>query len=59
MPFKVFKDVGSCSMTHPFAVFTVDANGNKQGTPKGCHPTEADAQKQVAALYANVPEARR
>ncbi len=33
---------------------------NKEtGKKMGKHPTKADAQKQLRALYANVPEARR
>jgi hypothetical protein len=59
MPFKVFRDVAACSQSHPFAVYTVDDQGRKQGTPHGCFTTEQAAQQQQRALFARVPEARQ
>ena len=53
MPFVVVKDTNACPVAKPWAVKT-------QGTDRvhGCHETQEAAQKQQAALYSNVPEAR-
>ncbi len=59
MPFKVFKNSTMCSVSHPYGVFTIDANGKAMGRPHGCHPTPEAARKQQAALFANVPDARK
>jgi len=39
-----------------FCVYKVDEEGNATGDSMGCHPTEAEAQAQIAALHANVDE---
>jgi hypothetical protein len=31
---------------------------NEKGKVKGTHPSKANAQKQLGALYANVPDAK-
>jgi hypothetical protein len=45
MPFSIKKGAGDCD---GYAVVNSDT-----GDVKGCHPTEAEAKKQLAALYAN------
>lgn len=47
MPWHVAR-AASCPAEKPFGVIK-DADG----TVQGCHPSAADAQKQIAALYAN------
>ena len=47
MPWHIAKS-GSCPASKPWAVIK-----NTDGTVEGCHPTEGDAQKQMAALYAS------
>jgi hypothetical protein len=59
MPFKVFKDEMACSVATPYGVWTVNEKGERTGTRHGCHATEEEAMKQMRAMYANVPEARR
>ncbi len=49
MPYHVAKS-GQCPSDKPWAVLKV---GNPK--PLGCHPNKADAEKQMAALYANEP----
>ena len=39
--------------------YTRGEDGEPKGDAHGCHPTEAQAKRQLAALYANVPEARK
>jgi hypothetical protein len=53
MPF-VIKKTGD-----QYCVHTKGEDGRPQGDAHGCHPTEAQAQAQMRALYANVPEARK
>src|SRR4030095_5357707 len=50
MPFEIRKDGPDAK---PYCVYT-----KSKSDAHGCHPTEAEAKKQLAALYANVPEAR-
>lgn len=57
MPWKVVKDTAACSVTNPFAVKVKLASGGL-GRVVGCHRTQAEADRQLAALYANVPEGR-
>jgi HK97 family phage prohead protease len=52
MPYKIEKDAGACSVSKPWAV-----KNSQTGKVYGCHPSKADAQKQLAALNANVPDA--
>src|SRR5262245_23078876 len=52
MPWKVFKE------NDEFCVRKIDAAGEPTGDALGCHATEAEAESQMRALYANVPEAR-
>lgn len=42
-----------------FCVFTQDEHGAPKGDSHGCHPTRAEAERQLRALYASVPEARK
>ncbi len=42
-----------------FCVFKVTAEGEKDGETLGCHPSRKEAQGQVAALYAEEPEAKK
>jgi len=57
MPWHVAKS-GSCPDSKPWAVVK-----NSDGTVEGCHASEADAKKQMAALYASeenrMPEAEQ
>lgn len=39
-----------------YCVYKVDEEGNPTGDSLGCHPTEPEAQAQIAALHANVDE---
>lgn len=48
MPYKISVNAGRCSDSKPYAVVKKGDN-----TVMGCHPTEAEAKKQMAALYAN------
>jgi hypothetical protein len=50
MPYSIKKNAGDCD---GYAVVNSDT-----GDVKGCHPTEEAAKKQLAALYANVPDAK-
>lgn len=52
MPWATFKQ------DNEFCVFRIDADGDKTGETLGCHPTRAEAQEQVAALYTNEPGAK-
>lgn len=52
MPWKVVKGLG-CPADKPFAVVKHDADGKPVGSKLGCHKTRSDANKQLAALYAN------
>lgn len=36
-----------------YCVFKLDADGNPEGEPLGCHATEAEAEAQLRALYAS------
>lgn len=53
MPYHTAKGGGTCS-PHQWAVIA-----NDTGKTLGCHPTEDAANDQLAALYANVPDAQR
>jgi hypothetical protein len=48
MPFSVDNDPAACSVEKPWAVKTEGS-----GKVHGCHATEAEARKQLEALYAN------
>jgi HK97 family phage prohead protease len=50
MPYEIARDVKACPVSKPWAV-------RKQGTTEavGCHATQDDAKKQMAALYAKEP----
>lgn len=48
MPWEIKKNHPGCPSSRPFAV--VKKNG---GAKVACHPSEASAKKQMAALYAN------
>lgn len=48
MPWKITKDHSDCPASRPYAVVK-EANGEVEG----CHPTEAAAKDQLAALYAS------
>lgn len=50
MPFKIAKNAGDCN---GYAVVNSDT-----GDVKGCHETQDQAKAQLAALYANVPDAK-
>lgn len=54
MPWKIVKQ------TDPerWCIFKEDADGNPTGKTLGCHDTSKEAKDQLAALYANEPEAR-
>jgi len=39
-----------------WCVYKLDENGERDGTPLGCHDTEDEAEQHVAALYANAEE---
>lgn len=52
MPYKVFEE------SDEWCVYRVDANGEPVGETLGCHDSEAEAEEQVKALYANEPQAR-
>lgn len=52
MPWHVARDEQGCSASEPWAVVK-----DSDGSIVGCHATQADAQAQVAALYANEPGA--
>jgi len=39
-----------------YCVYKKDADGNPTGDALGCHPTRSEAEKQIAALEANVEE---
>lgn len=47
MPWTAKRDPELCSVSEPWAVVKLD-----DGSVAGCHGTQADAEKQVAALYA-------
>jgi len=53
MPWHVGKSA-TCPPAKPWAVIV-----NATGKVVGCHATRGDALAQIAALNANVPEARR
>lgn len=52
MPWHKVQDHSECSSGKPWAVVK-----DSDGSVAGCHATEADADKQLAALYANEPKA--
>jgi hypothetical protein len=54
MPYKVIEsgEKGWCVYKH-------DDQGEPVGATLGCHPTEAEADAQMAALYANEPDATK
>lgn len=52
MPYIVEKDEDACSASKPWAVKVKDS-----GKVMGCHASEADAQSQQRALYANEADA--
>jgi hypothetical protein len=49
MPWHISKRPGDCGKAKPWAVVQ-----DSTGKVVGCHTSKADAQKQMAALYANV-----
>ena len=49
-PWDVFPEDGQ------YCVYKVDEEGDPTGDSLGCHPTEAEAQTQIAALHASVDE---
>jgi len=51
MPWHVVRG-GGCGGAKPWAVVK-----DSDGSTVGCHPSEAAAKKQLAALYANEPGA--
>lgn len=51
MPYHVAKTSG-CPASKPWGVIK-----NSDGKIMGCHASKADANKQLAALYANEPDA--
>lgn len=51
MPWKIFK------RDDQWCVYRIDDNDQPMGDSLGCHPTEEKAKAQLAALYANEPEA--
>jgi hypothetical protein len=53
MPFVIEKRGGR------WCVFTQGPDGGATGETHGCHDTEAEAKRQMAALYVHVPEARK
>jgi len=53
MPWKAVKE------KEQFCVYKEDAEGKPAGKTLGCHPTKAKADAQLAALYANEPQAER
>lgn len=52
MPY-VIVDKGEAAGADRFCVYKKDPEGKPMGDPLGMHPTEEEAQAQVAALYAN------
>lgn len=52
MPYDVTQDTTACPVGKPWAV-----KKSATGEVMGCHPTEAEAKSQQAALYANEPAA--
>ncbi len=54
MPWHVVDEHSSCPASKPFAVVK-----DEGGEVKGCHASREKAEKQMAALYANEPEAGR
>jgi len=42
-----------------YCVYRQGADGKPRGETLGCHPTRDEAQEQMAALYANEPEAQK
>jgi hypothetical protein len=53
MPYEIEKDAQACSADEPWAVKKSDS-----GDVVGCHHTEADANRHMRALQANVEDAR-
>jgi hypothetical protein len=51
MPWKIYKE------GEEWCVYKHGPDGAKMGESMGCHPSEAEAQKQIMALHANVKEA--
>lgn len=49
-PWRIVVGYSACPVSRPVAV--LDMEGNLEG----CHPSEADAQAQIAALYLNVED---
>ena len=54
MPWTIKGDYKACPTGKKWAVVN-----KKTGRVMGCHASQAHALRQLAALYANVPEARR
>ena len=52
MPYSIERDHPDCPADKPVAVVADDT-----GEKMGCHANEDDANAQIAALYANEPEA--
>lgn len=52
MPYNIFKQDSQ------WCVYRVDEDGGAIGKTLGCHDTQAEAEAQVKALYANEPEGR-
>ncbi len=53
MPYKIVEEKGE------WCVYTHDAQGQPVGKTHGCHPSKAEAEKQMAAMYVNVPDATK
>jgi hypothetical protein len=53
MPYHV-KETSKCPVSKPWGVIK-----DSDGKVMGCHPSKGDANKQLAALYANEPKASK
>ncbi len=56
MPWHVADHHSACPMSEPFAVINETTGDLERG---GCHATREEANRHMAALYANVPDAQR
>ena len=54
MPWDKFTEDGG-----RICIYKVDEEGDKTGDSLGCHDTEAEADAQLAALYASEPQAAK
>ena len=50
MPWHVEADAPLCPVSRPYAVIK-----DEDGEVEGCHPSRAEAEAQMAALYASEP----